>query len=98
MLKETFIICSIIKSQHPKINLTLINLSDFAEHVFCKDVEINQIGDYKIFKCVTDQNSLEILRENMKKMETEQRQTKPKNVIFILKCHFFHWCKNNQTF
>ena len=44
--------------------------SDFAIHVFCKDVEMNTIGDYKIPKYVTDQNTLEILMENMKKNRT----------------------------
>ena len=48
-------------------------------------MEINKIGDYKIPKHVTDQNSLEILIENMKKMDTEQQQTEPQNRIFILK-------------
>ena len=32
---------------------------------------MNIIEDYKIPKNVTDQNSLEILIENMKKMDTE---------------------------
>ena len=43
------------------------------------------IGDYKIPKHVMDQNSLEILIENMKKIDSEQRQTKPRNMIPILK-------------
>ena len=48
-------------------------------------MKINKIRDDKIPKHVTDQNSLEILIENMKKMDTEQQQTKPQNMIFILK-------------
>ena len=74
--------CSIIKSPHPKINLSLVIESDFVVHVFCSDVEINAIEDDKITKHVTDQNTLEILMENTKKMDTEQQQTKPQNRIF----------------
>ena len=70
--QETLIICSIIKSPYPKINLSLVIESDFAVHVFCRDVERNKIEDYKIPKHETDQNSLEILIENMNKMDTEQ--------------------------
>ena len=43
------------------------------------------IGDYKIPKQLMDQNTLEILIENMKKIDTEQQQTKPQNMIPILK-------------
>ena len=68
--QDTLIICNIIKSPYPKINLSLVIESDFAVHV-----EINKIGDYKVSKHVTDQNSLEILIENMKKMDTVQWQT-----------------------
>ena len=46
---------------------------------------MNSIGDYKIPKHITDQNTLEILIENMKKMDIEQQPTKPQNVISILK-------------
>ena len=48
-------------------------------------MKINKIGDYKIPKNVIGQNSLEILIKNMKKMDTEQLQTEPQNIIFILK-------------
>ena len=55
--------------------------------------------EYKIPKSVTDQNSLEILIENMKKMDTEQQQTEPQNMIFILKLviSFLLLVKTNQT-
>ena len=33
----------------------------------------------------TNQNTLEILIESMKKMDTEQQKTEPQNMIFILK-------------
>ena len=46
--QETLIIFSSINSPYPKINLSLVIESDFAIHVFCRDVEINKIGDYKI--------------------------------------------------
>ena len=58
--QETLIICRIIKSPHSKINLPLVIESDFAVHVFCRDVEINKIGDCKILKHVTNQNYIEI--------------------------------------
>ena len=83
--RKTLIICSIIKFPFPKINLSLEIESDFAVHVFCRDVEINKIGDYNISKHVTDQKFLEILIKNTKKMETEQQKTEPQNKIFILK-------------
>ena len=70
---------------YPKINQSLVIESDFAVHVFCGYVEINEIGDYKIPKPVTDQNSLEIQIENVKKMDTEQQQIEHQNMIFILK-------------
>ena len=35
--------------------------------MFCRDMEMNTIGDYKIPKHVTNQNTLEILMENMKR-------------------------------
>ena len=44
-------------------------------------MKMNTTGDYKIPKYVTDQNILEILIENMKKMDAEQKQTKPRNMI-----------------
>ena len=46
---------------------------------------MNTIGDYKIPKYVTDQNTFKILMENMKKMDIEQQQTEPHNMIFQLK-------------
>ena len=72
--QQETLICSIIKSPYPKINLSLIIESDFTVNVFCRHVEI---GNYKIPKHVTDQNTLEILIENTKKMDTEQLQIKP---------------------
>ena len=63
------IIYNIIKSPNPKFNLSVIIESDFAVHVLCRDVDMNTIGDYKICKDVTDQNTLEVLVENMKKMD-----------------------------
>ena len=56
--------------------------------MFCRDVERNKIGDYNIPKHVTDQNTLEIQIEYMKKMDAEQQQTKTPNVISILKLSF----------
>ena len=66
-------------------NLSFVIESDFVVHVFCRDAEINKIGAYKIPNHETDQNSLEILIKNIKKMDTEQQQTEPENMIFILK-------------
>ena len=43
------------------------------------------IGDYKIPKHIMDQNTLETFIENMKKIDREQHQTKPQNMIPILK-------------
>ena len=43
------------------------------------------IGDYKIPKHIMDQNSLEIRRENRKKIDTEQHQTKRQNMIPMIK-------------
>ena len=45
---------------------------------------MNTIGEYKVLNHLTDQNILEILIENMKKMDTEQQKTKPQNMLFIL--------------
>ena len=54
-------------------------------YVFCRDVEMKAIKEFKIPKHVTDQNTLEILIEKTKKMDTEQQQTKSQIMIFILK-------------
>ena len=51
---------------------------------FCNDEKINTVGGYKIPKYVTDQNTLEILMDNIKKMDTEQQQTKVQNMILII--------------
>ena len=83
--QETLIICSSIKSRYPQINLSLIIEADFAVHGFYRDMEMRTIGGYKISKHVTCQNTLEILIENMEKINTEQHQTKPQNIILILK-------------
>ena len=45
--------------------------------MLCRDVEMNTTGVYKIPKNVTDQNTLKILMENIKKMDTDKNQTKP---------------------
>ena len=71
--QQDILIYSTIKSPYPKNNLSLRIGSDFAVHMFCRDMEINKIGDHKISKHVTDQNTLEILIENLKKMDTEQQ-------------------------
>ena len=42
-----------MRSTYPKINLSLVIESDFVVHIFCRDVEINKIGDYKIPKHVS---------------------------------------------
>ena len=57
--------------------------SDFAIYVFCRDVEISSIGNYKIPKYVTGQNSLETLMKSIKKIDKEQQQIKSQNVICI---------------
>ena len=49
---------------------------------------MNTIGNYNIPKHVTDQNSLEILIENMKKIDTEKQQTKPPKTDFYIKMSF----------
>ena len=77
--------CHIIKSLYPKINPSLVIQSDFAVHVFCRDVEMNTVGNYKIPKHVTDQNSLEILIENIRKMNIEQQQMSKSD--FYIKIH-----------
>ena len=84
-LQKIIISCRSIKSPYLKTNLYLVIESGFAVHVFCRCVKINKIANYKIPKHVIDQNSLEILIENMKKMATEQQQTEPQDMIFILK-------------
>ena len=51
--------------------------------MFFRHVEMNTIRNYKIPKLLIGQNTLEILIENMKKMDTEQQKTKPQNMFFI---------------
>ena len=89
--QQQTLICSIIKSPYPKINLFLVIESNFAVYAFCWDMEINKIGDYKIPKHVTDQNSLEIPIVNMKKMDSEYD-------FYIKIGNFCYNCKRNQTF
>ena len=42
------IIGTIIKSSYSRINVSLVIKSDFAVHVFCRNVEMNTIGRHKI--------------------------------------------------
>ena len=71
--------------QHHQIpNLSRIIESYFAVQVFCIEVKVNSIWDDTISKHVTDENALKILMENMRKMDSEQQQTKLQNVISIL--------------
>ena len=68
--------------------------------MFCRDGGRNTIGDYRIPKHLTDQNTLEILIENMKKMDTEQQQINTSKCDFCIKnwqCYVYYWCKKNQT-
>ena len=83
--QDTVIICHIIKCPYPKISLSLLIESNFTAHVFCNDVELKTIGEYQIPKTVNDQNTLEILIENMKKIDLQEQQTKPQNMISVLK-------------
>ena len=67
------------------MTLFIVIDSDFATHVFCNDVEIHRIGEYKILNIVTDINIFEILISNLQKMDIEEQQSKPQNDISILK-------------
>ena len=67
------------------MTLSIVIDSDFAAHVFCNDVEIHRIGEYKIPNFVTDINIFEILISNLQKMDIEEQQNKPQNDISILK-------------
>ena len=73
--------------------------SDFTVHMSYRQVKMNTMEDHKIPKNATEQNTLEILMKNMKKMDTEKQQTKHQNVISITKLvmSFYLWCKKNQT-
>ena len=55
--------------------MSLVIESDFIVHVFCKNVEMNTIGDYKILKHVTYRNTLEILTENEHEHRTKAIQS-----------------------
>ena len=79
--QEALVICSSIKPPYPKTNLSLVIESDFVVHMFCSDVKIDTIVEYNVPKHITDQNTLKILTENKKKMDTEQQQTKSQNMI-----------------
>ncbi len=65
--------------------LSIVIDSDFAAHVFCNDVEIHRLGEYKIPNFVNDINIFEILISNLQKMDIEEPQSKPQNDISILK-------------
>ena len=77
--QDKLIICHIIQSPYPKMTLSIVIDSDFAAHVFCNDVEIHRIGEYKIPNFVTDINIFEILISNLQKMDIEEQQSKPQN-------------------
>ena len=83
--QDNHIICHIIQSPYPKMALFIVIDSDFAAHVFCNDVKIHRIGEYKIPNFVTDINIFEILISNLQKMDIEEQQSKPQNDISILK-------------
>ena len=83
--QDKLIICHIIQSPYPKMILSIVIDSDFAAHVFCNDVEIHRIGEYKITNVVTDINIFEILISNLQKIDIEEQQSKRQNDISILK-------------
>ena len=83
--QDKLIICPIIQSPYPKMTLSIVIGSDFATHVFCNDVEIHRIGEYKFPNFVTDINIFEILISNLQKMVIEEQQSKRQNDISILK-------------
>ena len=68
---------------HIQKSKSLVIKSNFTVHVFCRHVEMNTIGNYKISKHETDKNTHEILMKSTKKMVIEQQQTKSQNRIFI---------------
>ena len=70
--QDKLIICHIIQSPYPKMTLSIVIDFDFAAHVFCNDVEIQRIGEYKIPNFVTDINSFLILISNLQKMDVEE--------------------------
>ena len=82
--QDKLIICHIIQYPYSKITLSIVIDSDFSAQVFCNDVEIHRIGEYKIPNFVTDINIFEILISNLQKMDIEE-QSKPQNNISILK-------------
>ena len=70
--QDKFIICHIIQYPYPKMTLSIVIDSDFSAHMFCNDVEIHRIGEYKIPNFVTDMNIFEILISNLQKMDMEE--------------------------
>ena len=46
--QDKLIICHIIQSSYPNVTLSIVIDSDFAAHLFCNDVEIHRIEEYKI--------------------------------------------------
>ena len=68
---ETSLLYASSSNLHIQKSIFLVTESDFAVRVFCRDVEMNTIEDNNIPKHVPDQNTLEILMENMKKIDTE---------------------------
>ena len=83
--QDKLIICHIIQYPYPKMTLSIVIDSDFTAHVFCNDVKIPRIGEYKIPNFITDINIFEILISNLQKMDIEEQQSKPQNDISILK-------------
>ena len=69
----------------PMSGMSFVIDSNFAAHVFCNNVEIHRIGEYKIPNFVTDINIFEIFISNLKKMDIEEQQSKPQNDISISK-------------
>lgn len=51
----------------PQNKMSMVIEPDLAVRVFCSDVEMSAIGEYRISKHVTEENTLQILMENMKK-------------------------------
>ena len=81
MQQETIIICSSIKYPYPKINLLLLNLI-LQYKCFIEMGKRISIGDYKIPKYSSDQNTLEILIENMRKW-TENNSKSNLKICFL---------------
>ena len=81
----SLLICRVLKLPFPKISVSLLIEPDCSVHVFCSDVKMRSIGDYKIPSHINDINLLEDLLVKIRNLDIQEYDSQQKTVTAILR-------------